>query len=144
MKRSQLPLIFVLVWFISTLYLLTGAIVFNRVSLQSILLIVSSQLLQMGVILASALYIFPRYLKGQTLGKLFGSIGAVLTGFVLTRYGLEEILLVDWLGLSTRERIDLPFSSMKHVLLVPGRVYWLYHLSVNQIVRDPDSQSAVS
>ncbi|OZI07018.1 hypothetical protein BWI93_17075 [Siphonobacter sp. BAB-5385] len=109
MKRSQLPLIFVLVWFISTLYLLTGAIVFNRVSLQSILLIVSSQLLQMGVILASALYIFPRYLKGQTLAKLFGSIGAVLTGFVLTRYGLEEILLVDWLGLSTRERIDLPF-----------------------------------
>lgn len=109
MKRSQLPLIFVLVWFGSTLYLLVGAIVFNRVSLQSISLIVSSQVLQMGVILPCALFIFPRYWKRKTWFKLVGSLSSLLVGFVLTRYVLEEILFVHWLGLAKQEPIDLFF-----------------------------------
>lgn len=109
MKRSQLPWIMVLIWFGSTLYLLLGTLVFNRGSWPGVLLIVSSQLLQMGVILPCALVIFPRYWKRQTLLQLTGCLLGLLLGFVLTRYLLEEILFVRWFGLAKNEGLDLLF-----------------------------------
>ncbi len=115
MKRSQMPLILVLIWFGSMLYLLLGAIVFNRASWQSILLIVSSQVLQMGVILPCALVIFPRYWKRNTLPQLISCIGGLLLAFVLTRYLLEEILFVYWFGLAKNEGVSLPFFIYENI-----------------------------
>lgn len=109
MKRSQLPLTLLIIWFGSMLYLLLGAIVFNRASMQSILLIVSSQLLQMGVILPCALVIFPRYWNRKRLPQLALCIGSLLLVFVLTRYVLEEVAFVNWFELPKTEGVTLPY-----------------------------------
>jgi two-component system LytT family sensor kinase len=115
MKRSQIPLILLLIWFGSMLYLLLGAIVFNRASWQSILLIVSSQVLQMAVILPCVLVIFPKYWKRNTLPQLIGCIGGLLLAFVLTRYLLEEIVFVHWFGLANNEGVSLPFFLYENI-----------------------------
>ncbi len=85
-------------WLISTLYLLTGAIIFSKSSFEGIILITSSQLLLLGKILLCLFYIFPRYWKKNKVIHLIVSITLLVLLSVTIRYYLEEVLFVRFLG----------------------------------------------
>lgn len=90
--------IILIIWFLSSAYLLLGAVVFNRASSIGLLLIAQSQLILLAIILISTQYIFPNFWRKGRWLSLIGSILLLNLICVVIRYFMEEILFVKLLG----------------------------------------------
>ncbi len=90
--------IIVLVWFLSSVYLIVGAIVFNKASFMGIALITQSQVILLLIILLTAVYIFPKNWERRRWGLIIASIVGLNLLCVLIRYSIEEIIFVRYLG----------------------------------------------
>lgn len=98
--------IILLVWFLSFVYLLLGAIVFNKASFISIALIVQSQVILLIIILLTATYIFPKNWERKRWGLIAFQIISLNLICVLIRYFIEEIYFVRYLGFPKSKNLN--------------------------------------
>jgi len=98
--------IILLVWILSFLYLLFGAIVFNNASLIGITLIVESQIILLIIILLTAMYIFPKNWERKRWGLIAVQIISLNLICVLIRYVMEEKIFVRFLNFPKSQNLN--------------------------------------
>ena len=62
--------VILLIWFLSSIYLLFGAIIFNKASSFGVALIIQSQIILLIIILLTATSIFPKNWEAKHRGRL--------------------------------------------------------------------------
>ncbi|MDF2474690.1 MAG: hypothetical protein K0S24_173 [Sphingobacterium sp.] len=105
MNRKMHELI-LLIWLLSTVYLIFGAMLFNRASFMGIALISQSQLSLLLIILLTATYIFPKNWERKRWLLIAVEIVVLNLFCVLMRYIIEEIIFVKYLGFPKTEDLN--------------------------------------
>ncbi len=98
--------IVLLVWILSFLYLLFGAIVFNKASLIGITLIIESQIILLIIILLTSMYIFPKNWERKRWGLIAVQIISLNLICVLIRYVMEEKIFVRFLNFPKSQNLN--------------------------------------
>ncbi len=99
--------VILLIWFLSSIYLLFGAIIFNKASSFGVALIIQSQIILLIIILLTATSIFPKNWEAKRWGLISFQIIGLNLICVLIRYIVEEIIFVR-LGFPKSE----PFNAL--------------------------------
>lgn len=105
MSRKKYEII-LLVWVLSFVYLLFGALVFNKASLIGITLIVESQIILLIIILLTATYIFPKNWERKRWGLIAIQIIGLNLICVLIKYVMEEEIFVSFLGFPKSQNLN--------------------------------------
>lgn len=106
MTNRKLLIIVLFFWLISFLYLIVGAALFSRSSFEGVILIIFSQVLLLGEIIACVFYIFPNFWRVQKAIALIVHIVLLLLVIVVVRYAFEEVLFVRYLGFQPNPDLD--------------------------------------
>ena len=113
--------IILLIWFLSSVYLIIGAILFNKASFIGIALISQSQVIILIIILLTATYIFPKNWERKQWGVITVEIISLNLLCVLIRYVIEEMIFVRYLHFpKTKDLNPLFFVYDNFYYSLPG------------------------